>query len=325
MGHVGDQLGLHALGFGLLPHRQLYAGTQVIHALAVALEVADEPPGVDVLGEVAVGHIFAASLQNAEVQGDIQDEQILHQLDHQKDTGIRAIGAAREQDRLNEKHSQRQQGGLPYQGQADGDAVQAAAHGFDDAPQQTAAPGDQRAPQHRSGLALGGEDTQKQQDERRQRRTEKDTPPLIIERLPAQEEQAQQGDQPHVDGYPVQPRQMDALPALPVAAGGHEEAEAQQRQHREERGEEDGQAGVLQQPRAEQVGIAGGLAAFFQQGGGDGDGLIQRRYPAVHQVIGKGPAAAGQSPGRRRRWWRYPCLSSNTTGPSVLRFPAGRR
>ena len=227
VGHVGDQLGLHALGFGLLLHRQLYAGTQVIHALAVALEVADEPPGVDVLGEVAVGHIFAASLQNAEVQGDIQDEQILHQLDHQKDTGIRAVGAAREQDRLNEKHSQRQQGGLPYQGQADGDAVQAAAHGFDDAPQQTAAPGDQRAPQHRSGLALGGEDTQKQQDERRQRRTEKDTPPLIIERLPAQEEQAQQGDQPHVDGYPVQPRQMDALPALPVAAGGHEEAEAQ--------------------------------------------------------------------------------------------------
>ena len=288
MGHVGDQFSLHALSPGLLLHGLLHAGAQVVHALAVALEVADEPPGVDVLGEVAVGHIFAASLQNAEVQGDIQDEQILHQLDHQKDTGIRAIGAAREQDRLNEKHSQRQQGGLPYQGQADGDAVQAAAHGFDDAPQQTAAPGDERASQHRPSLTLGGKGAQEQQEKRCQRRAEKDTPPLIIERLPAQEEQAQQGDQPHVGGYLVQPCQVDAVSALPVAAGGHEEAETEQCQRREKRGEEDGQAGVLQQPGTDQVGIAGGLAAFFQQGGGDGDGLIQRRYPAVHQVIGKG-------------------------------------
>ena len=288
VGHVGDQLGLHALGFGLLLHRQLYAGTQVIHALAVALEVADEPLGVDVLGEVAVGHVFAASLQNAEVQGNIQNDQILHQLDHQEDTAIWTVGAAHEQDRLDEEHSQRQQGGLPYQGQTDGDAVQAAARGPDDAPQQTAAPGDERASQHRPGLTLGGKGAQEQQEKRCQRRAEKDPPPLVIESIPTHVKQAQQDEQPHVSGYLVQPCQVDAVSALPVAAGGHEEAETEQCQHRKKHGEKDGQAGVLQKPRAEQVGVAGGLVGLLQQGGGDGDGVIERVCSAVHQVIGVG-------------------------------------
>ena len=288
MGHVGDQFSLHALSPGLLLHGLLHAGAQVVHALAVALEVADEPLGVDVLGEVAVGHVFAASLQNAEVQGNIQNDQILHQLDHQEDTAIWTVGAAHEQDRLDEEHSQRQQGGLPYQGQTDGDAVQAAARGPDDAPQQTAAPGDERASQHRPGLTLGGKGAQEQQEKRCQRRAEKDPPPLVIESIPTHVKQAQQDDQPHVGGYLVQPCQVDAVSALPMAAGGHKEAEAKQRQHRKKHGEKDGQAGVLQKPRAEQVGVAGGLVGLLQQGGGDGDGVIERVCSAVHQVIGVG-------------------------------------
>ena len=288
VGHVGDELGLHALGLGLLLHGLLYAGAQVVHALAVALEVTDEQPGVDVLGEVAVGHGFAALLQSTQAQGDIQNGQQLQELQQQERCCASAVIILYKEDKFNKYQRQRYQRGLPHQGQALGDAVQAAARGLHDAPYQADEPGDERAAEHRAGLALGGKDAQKQQKKRCQRRAEKDPTPLVVERLPTHAKQAQQDEQPHVGGYPVQPRQVDAVSALPMAAGGHKEAEAKQCQRREKRGEEDGQAGVLQQPGTDQVGIAGGLAAFFQQGGGDGDGLIQRRYPAVHQVIGKG-------------------------------------
>ena len=288
MGHVGDQFSLHALSPGLLLHGLLHAGAQVVHALAVALEVADEQPGVDVLGEVAVGHGFAALLQSTQAQGDIQNGQQLQELQQQERCCASAVIILYKEDKFNKYQRQRYQRGLPHQGKALGDAVQAAARGLHDAPYQADEPGDERAAEHRAGLALGGKDAQKQQKKRCQRRAEKDPTPLVIENIPTHVKQAQQDEQPHVSGYLVQPRQVDAVSALPMAAGGHKEAEAKQRQHRKKHGEKDGQAGVLQKPRAEQVGVAGGLVVLLQQGGGDGDGVIERVCSAVHQVIGVG-------------------------------------
>ena len=72
--------------------------------------------------------------------------------------------------------------------------------------------------------------------------------------------------------------------ALPVSGGRHGEAEAKQRQQAAQHREEDGQTGVGQQPRADQIGVAGGLSAFLQQGGGDGD-LNGGEARARRQVI----------------------------------------
>ena len=71
---------------------------------------------------------------------------------------------------------------------------------------------------------------------------------------------------------------------LPVSGGRHGEAEAKQRQEAAQHREEDSQPGVGQQPRADQIGVAGGLSAFLQQGGGDGD-LNGGEARACRQVI----------------------------------------
>ena len=142
MGHVGDQLGLHALGLGLLLHRPLHAGAQVVHPLAVALEVADQRPGVDALGEVALCQLLAALLQDAQVQGDVQDGNELHQLHHHKDAVHGAV-ARQHQKHLEEEQAHRHQCGFPDQGQARDGAVQAPAHGPDDAPHQPQETADQ--------------------------------------------------------------------------------------------------------------------------------------------------------------------------------------
>ena len=69
-----------------------------------------------------------------------------------------------------------------------------------------------------------------------------------------------------------------------MPGGGHGEAEAKQRQEAAQHREEDSQPGMGQQPRADQIGVAGGLSAFLQQGGGDGD-LHGGEARALRQVV----------------------------------------
>ena len=224
VGHVGDKLGLHALGPGLLPHRPLHAGAQLVHPLAIALEVADQRSGVDALGVISRRQLLAALLQNAQIQGDIQDGKELHQLHHCKDTVHVAV------KHLCKEHRQRHQRGFPDQGQTYGGAAQAPAHRPDDAPHQPQHPCDQRTPQHRPSLALGCKGAQEQQNEGNQRHAGPEPPQSIVEGVPANEERAQQRQQPHIRRDFVQPRQVNALMGRPVSGGGHGEAKAQQRQ-----------------------------------------------------------------------------------------------
>ena len=267
VGHVGDELGLHALGPGLLPHRPLHAGAQLVHPLAVALEVADQRSGVDALGVISRRQLLAALLQNAQIQGDIQDGKELHQLHHCKDTVHVAV------KHLCKEHRQRHQRGFPDQGQPHNRTAQATAHRPEDPPHQPQHPCDQRTPQHRPSLALGCKGAQEQQKHRRQRRAEHGKR-QSVENIPSRENRAYQRHQPHIRRDFVQPRQVDALMGRPVSGGGHGEAKAQQRQQQKQHRQEHRQSDVLQQPCHHQIGIAGEFIRR-QQVGGDGQLLLR--------------------------------------------------
>ena len=71
---------------------------------------------------------------------------------------------------------------------------------------------------------------------------------------------------------------------MPVPGGSHGEAEAEQRQQAAQHREKNGQTGMRQQPRADQIGVAGGLTAFLQQGSSDGD-LNGGKTRAFRQVV----------------------------------------
>ena len=270
MGHIGDELGLHALGLGLLLHRPLHAGAQVIHPLAVALEVADQRPGVDALGEVARRQLLAALLQNAQVQGDIQDGEELHQLHYHKDAVHGAV-ACQNQKRLHKEQAHRHQRGFPDQRQGNCGAVQAPAHGPEDTPQQAEDTRGQGAAQHRPRLALGGEYTQEQQDKGHHQGNKKHLRfhGIIEQGVPADEKRADQRQQPQVHRDLIQPRQVDTLVAGPVSGRGHGEAEAKQRQQQEQRRQKYRQSRVRQQPFRHQIeGVVRGIRT--QQVGDDG-------------------------------------------------------
>ena len=233
MGHVGDELCLQVLGLHLLLHRLLQAGLYIVQLLAVALEVADEVLRVDGRGEVAVRQLFAALLQRPQVQGYIQHRQQFRELQCQKRRGEGAVVVLQEEDEFNKHQYQPRQSCLPDQRQAFGDAPQPQKQRTDNAPEEPGYTPDQRTSQDGARLALGSKGTQEQQHQRHQCRAEEHPAPFIVKRFPANEKRTQQHQQPHVGGYFIQPRQMDALVPCPMASRGHGEAEAEQCQQRE--------------------------------------------------------------------------------------------
>ena len=156
-------------------------------------------------------------------------------------------------------------------------------NGSDNAPEELGYPPDQRAPQDGARLALGGKGAQEQQHQRHQRRAEEHPAPFIVKRFPANEKRTQQHQQPHVGGYFIQPRQMDALVPCPMAGRGHGEAEKEQAQQGGQHRQRHHQSRVLRQPREQQVGVGGGGLHLKQV-----DGVGQRIDAAVRESIEAG-------------------------------------
>ena len=187
VGHVGDQLGFHPFGAHLLLHGAFHAALQPVHGLPVPPEGAEQPLGVHRRGQVALRQLLAVFLQRPQVQGDGQNSQQLHELQHQK---ILSVVIHLIQSDLQQRQTQPHQRRFPHQRDAGDDAPQPQGHAPQDAPQQPQYPGGQGAADDGAGLALGGKDAQEQQRDRYQRCTEKDPPPLRIEGVPSDEEGA---------------------------------------------------------------------------------------------------------------------------------------
>lgn len=221
-------------------------------------------------GEVAPGQLFAALLQRPQIDGYIQHRQQFCEFQCQKRRGEGAVVVLYEEDGFNKHQYQPRQSCLPDQRQAFGDAPQPQKQRTDNAPEEPGYPRDQRAPQDGARLALGGKGAQEQQHQRHQRRAEENASPPVIERFPTNEKRTQQYDQPYIRGDLAQPRQMDALMPRPMAGRGHEEAEEEQCQRREQHGQNHRQGCMLHQPHVQQIGIRGHLLGA-QQIGGNGD------------------------------------------------------
>ena len=222
-------------------------------------------------------------MQRPQVQGDIQGRQQLDDLHHQKDTVSHTVEIVDIKQELRTGDDQPHQRGFPHQRQPGEGVQQRPENGSDNAPEELGYPPDQRAPQDGARLALGGKGAQEQQHQRHQRRAEEHPAPFIVKRFPANEKRTQQHQQPHVGGYFIQPRQMDALVPCPMPGGGHGEAEKEQAQQGGQHRQRHRQSRVLRQPREQQVGVGGGGLHLKQV-----DGVGQRIDAAVRESIEAG-------------------------------------